>query len=70
MQQQVARMECFRLEARTVAWNEKPMANLTTQQIDGADRGELAPEVSVCGVGAFRKNKPNAIVPWRFLVFS
>ena len=70
MQQQIACMEGFHLKARTVAWNEKPMANLTTQQIDRADRRELPAEVWVCGVGAVRKNKPNTIVPWRFLVFS
>src|ERR1700748_1356171 len=63
-------MESFRFKARTVAWNEKPMANLVTKQIDRADRRELSAEIRICGVGTFRKNKPNAIVPRRFLVFS
>jgi hypothetical protein len=63
-------MEGLHLKARTVTWNEKPMANLITQQIDRADRRELPAELRVCGVGGLRKNKPNTIVPWRFVVFS
>src|ERR1700744_1942426 len=63
-------MKGFRLEARTVTRNEKPMPNLTTQEIDRADRRELLADVWVCGVGAIRQNKPNTIIPRKFLVFS
>ena len=46
------------------------MANLVAQQTDRTDRRKFPAEFWICGVGALRKNKPNTIVPWRFLVFS
>jgi hypothetical protein len=61
-------MEGFRLKARTVTRNKKPMANLAGQEFDRTDRRELPPQVWVCRVGSLRKNKPDTIVPWRFLV--
>jgi hypothetical protein len=70
MQQKITCMEGFHLKARTVTRNEKPMANLITQQIDRTDRREFPAEIWICGVDTVRKNKPNAIVPGRFVVIS
>ena len=69
-QQKIACMEGFHLKARAVTWNEQPMANFIAQQADRTDRREFATESWVSGVGAFRKNEPNAIVPGRFVVIS
>jgi hypothetical protein len=63
-------MEDLNLKARTVTWNEKPVANFITQQIDRTDRWEFTTEIWVCGISTFRKNKPNTIVLRGFLVIS
>ncbi len=63
-------MEGFHLKARAVTGNEKPMANLIAQQLDRTDRREFPAEIWIRGVGSVRKNKPNAIVPGRFVVIS
>jgi hypothetical protein len=70
MQQQIAGMESLRLKAGTVAWKEEPMANLVAQQTDRTDRRELPAKIWICGVGPFRKNEPDTIVPGRFFVIS
>jgi hypothetical protein len=70
MQQQITCMEGLHLKARTVTWNEKPMANLIAQQIDRTDRREFQAEIWIGGVGVVRKYKPNAIVSLRFPVIA
>ena len=40
-QQQITCMESFRLKGGTVAWKEKPMANLIAKQPDGTDGSEF-----------------------------
>ena len=70
MEQEVAGVESFGLKAWTVAWDEKPMANLVAEQLDGAERRELAAKFRICGIGAVGKNKPDTIVPWRFVVIA
>src|ERR1700744_1046563 len=62
-------MEGLPLKVRTVPWNDKPMTDLVTQQIDRSERRELLAQARVPRVGGFRKDKPNPIVPGRFLVF-
>jgi hypothetical protein len=68
MQQQIAGVECLCLKARTVAWNEKPMADLIAQELNGTDGGEFPAKCWIFGISTLRKNKPNTIVPGRFLV--
>ena len=63
-------MKRLHLEARAVAWDEKPVSDLVAQQLNPADRREFAPELWISGVGALRKDKPDSIVPRRFLVIA
>jgi hypothetical protein len=61
-------MQRLHLEARAVTGNEEPMADLASQDLDGSDGRKLAAKLWIFGVRALRKNKPNAVVPWRFRV--
>jgi hypothetical protein len=70
MQEEITCMQGVYLKVRTVTWNKKPMANPITQQIDRTDRREFPAEIWICRAGTFRKNKPNAVVPGRFVVIS
>jgi hypothetical protein len=65
-QQKIARMQCLHLEAGVVTRDEEPMADFISQELDGTDGGKFTAKLRICGVGAFRKNKPNAVVPGRF----
>ena len=69
-QQQIARMKGFYFKVRAVTRNEKPVGDLITQEFDRTDRREFAAELWICGIGALRKDKPNAIVPPRFLMIA
>ncbi len=69
-QQQIARMKGFCLKVRAVTRDEKPVGNLITEELDRADGREFSAELWICGVGALRKDKPNAIVPRRFLMIA
>jgi hypothetical protein len=69
-QQQIARMKGFYLKVRAVTRDEKPVANLITEELDSTDGREFAAELCICGIGALRKDKPNAIVPRRFLMIA
>ena len=69
-QQQIARMKGFYLKVRAVTRDEKPVGNLITEELDRTDGREFAAELWICGVGALRKDKPNAIVPRRFLMIA
>jgi hypothetical protein len=69
-QQQIARMKGFYLKIRAVTRDEKPVGNLITEEFDRTDGREFAAELWICGVGALRKDKPNAIVPRRFLMIA
>ena len=69
-QQQIAGVKGLAFEGRPVAWNEKPMADLACQKLDGTERREFAAEVWISGVDGLRKNKPNAVVPRRFGVIA
>jgi hypothetical protein len=69
-QQQIARMKGFHLEVRAVTRDEKPVGDLITEELDRTDGREFASELWIYMVGALRKNKPNAIVPRRFLVIA
>jgi len=68
VQQKVACVESFALERVTVAWNEKPMANLVAEQHDRADGRKLAAKFRIGGIRTVRKDKPDAIIPGRFIV--
>jgi len=46
------------------------VSDLVAQQLNPADRREFAPELWISGVGALRKDKPDSIVPRRFLVIA
>ncbi len=41
-QQKIARMKCLHLEAGAVTRDEKPMADLLSQELDRAERREFA----------------------------
>jgi hypothetical protein len=70
MEQEVAGVESFGLKGGAVAWDEKPMANLVAEQLDGSERRELAAKFRICGIGTVGKNEPDAIVSWRFQVIA
>ncbi len=46
------------------------MANLIAQQVYRTKRWEFPAEIRICGVGVFRKNKPNAVVSGKLDVVS
>jgi hypothetical protein len=69
-QQKVACVESFGLKGGTVGWNEKPMADLVAEQLDGTDGRELATQFRIGGIGTVGQDKPNAIVAGRFLVIA
>lgn len=58
-------MKGLGFEGGAVAWNEKPVADLTCQKLDGTERREFAAEGWICGVDGLRKNEPNAVVARR-----
>ena len=70
MQQQIACVECLLLKTIAVAWNQKPVANLVTQQIDRTKGREFPAQLWICRVNAAGKNKPDSIVSWRLLVIA
>ena len=70
MEQEVAGVESFGLKGGAVAGEKKPMANLVAEQFDGAEGRELEAEFFVGGIGALRKNKPDAVVAGRFHVIA
>src|ERR1700733_6219409 len=55
-------MQRLFLEIRTATGNDKPMADLVTEQFDRAERRELPAEPPISRIGSFRKNEPDAIV--------
>jgi len=63
-------VERLGLKCGTVAWNEKPMANLVSQKLDCTDGLEFTAELGIGGIGTVRKNQPDAIVPGRFVVIA
>jgi hypothetical protein len=63
-------MKGFYLKVRAVTRDEKPVADLITEELDRTDGREFAAELCIGGIGALRKDKPNAIVPRRFLVIA
>jgi hypothetical protein len=63
-------MKGFYLKVRAVTRDEKPVADLITEEIDRTDGWEFTAELCICGIGALRKDKPNAIVPGRFLTIA
>ena len=63
-------MKGFCLKVRAVTRDEKPVADLTTEELDSTDGREFAAELCICGTGVLRKDKPNAIVPRRFLMIA
>src|SRR5579872_693853 len=67
-QQQIAGMQGFPLERGTVAWDQKPVPNLTAEQFNRAERRKLPPEAGVGRIGGFRQNKPDAVVLGRLLM--
>jgi hypothetical protein len=69
-QQQIARMKGFYLKVRAVTRYEKPVADLITEELDRTDGREFAAELRICGIGALREDKPNAIVPGRFFMIA
>ena len=69
-QEQIAHMKGFYLKVRAVTRDEKPVGNLIPEELDRADGRESSAELWICGVGALRKDKPNAIVPRRFLMIA
>ena len=69
-QQQIARAKGFYLKVWTVTRDEKPVADLITEELDRTDGREFAAELCICRIGALRKDKPNAIVPRRFLMIA
>ena len=69
-QQQIGRVKGFCLEVRAVARDEKPVGDLIAEQLNRADGRKFAAEPWICGVGALRKNKPDAIVLGRFLMIA
>ena len=69
-QQQIARIKGFRPGVRPVTRNEKPLGDLIVEEPDRTEARELAAELWICPFGALRKNKPNALVPWRFLMVA
>jgi hypothetical protein len=69
-QQQITCMESFRLKGGTVAWKEKPMANLIAKQPDGTDGWEFPEKFWISRTSTVRKDKPDTVVPRRLVVIS
>jgi len=65
-QQKIARVKRLHLKAGAVTRDEQPMADFISQKLDRTDGRELPAKSWICGVRAFRKNKPNAVVLRRF----
>jgi hypothetical protein len=63
-------MKGFYLKVRAVTRDEKPVADLIAEELDSTDGREFAAELCICGIGALRKDKPNAIVPRRLLMIA
>jgi hypothetical protein len=63
-------MKGFCLKVRAVTRDEKPVADLTTEELDSTDGREFAAELCICGIGGLRKDKPNAIVLRRFFMIA
>lgn len=61
-EQQVAGMEGFGFEVGAVAGDEKPVADLVAQQLDGTEGREFAAEGSVGGAGGVGEDEPDAVV--------
>jgi hypothetical protein len=59
-------MEGLFFEAGAVAWDEKPVADLLAQKLDGTEGREFSTELRVGGVGAIGKNEPKTVVLGRF----
>lgn len=69
-QQQIAGVKGLSFEGGAVAWNEKPVADLACQKLDGTERREFAAKGWISGVDGIRKNEPNAVVARRFGVIA
>jgi hypothetical protein len=70
MQKKVAGMEGFLLKGGTVAGDEEPVADLATEQLDGAEGGKLPAELPVGGIGDAGEDEPDAIVLRRLGVIA
>jgi hypothetical protein len=58
------------LKGGTVGWNEKPMADLVAEQFDRPDGRKLAAKFRIGGICAVGQDKPDAVVPGRFVVIA
>jgi len=65
-QQKIAGVERLLLEGGAVTGDEEPMADHAAQEFDRAKGRKLAAEFRILGICGLGKNKPEAVVPWRF----
>ena len=70
LKEKVARVESFRLEGRAVSWDEPPMTNLATKQIDKPERWEFPADVSAVYFRRLGKDEPYAVVFRKFRAIS
>lgn len=69
-EQKIAGVEGLGFEGCAVGGNEKPVVDFAGEKLDGTERGELAAEGSIGGVGGFGEYEPKAIVAGRFGVVA
>lgn len=69
-QHEVAGAEGFGFEAGAVTGDEKPMADLVAEQLDGAEGREVAAEAGIGGGDGVGKHEPETVVAGRFGVVA
>lgn len=69
-QEEIAGVEGLGFECGAVGRNEKPVADLACEKLDGAERREFAAEASIGGVDGFREYEPDPVFARRFGVIA